>query len=257
MGPVRKLLRAVLRSSPVRRGVEFLVEDYLEANASSLALAIRSSVVNQTPGDYVEFGVHTGRSFIRAYRCYERAARELLAYGDLQPENRESLPLHMRFFAFDAFDLGFPEPSGVDGSELRPVLWNPGGMRTPQRDFVASCKKAGLNMDFVQVTPGYFADSLTRDAKVRLELERAAVIHFDCDLYQSTLEALHFSTSLIQLGTVLVFDDYFRFRGSEQHGEYRAFREWREANPRFGFREFNRHKAHSVAFICSRADAAA
>lgn len=86
-------------------------------------------------------------------------------------------------------------------------------------------------------------------------MESAAVLHFDCDLYTSTCEALTFATSLVKVGSILIFDDYFRFRGSERHGQYRTFHEWREANPGFGFRELARYRANSVAFICSRADA--
>ena len=66
--------------------------------------------------------------------------------------------------------------------------------------------------------------------------------------------ALAFATALTQVGSVYIFDDFFRFRGSERHGQFRAFEEWRERNPRFGFRELVRYKANSVAFICSRVD---
>jgi len=219
-----------------------------------VAVAVRAALVNQTPGDYLEFGVHTGRSFVTAARVYERDRARLLAWPDLRGVDPEALPAPMRFFAFDAFDRGFPEPSGPDASPWRPAQWRAGGMVTREADFRATCRRAGLDPERVHVLAGYFADTLTDAARRDHALECAAVAHFDCDLYASTAEALAFCEPLTRVGTVFVFDDYFRFRGSERHGQFRAFGEWRQAHPRFGFRELHRWRANSVAFVCSRAD---
>ncbi len=249
-----RLLRGALRSRALRAVTASLIEDHRERHDSCVAVAVEAAVVNQTPGDYLEFGVHTGRSFVRAFERYERMRRTLLGYRDFQSVPASRLPAPMRFFAFDAFDRGFPEPEGPDATELRPLHWEAGGMVTTEAEFVRSCHDARLDMDRVVVVPGYFEETATDALKSRHRLERAAVAHFDCDLYGSTRDALAFTTSLTQLGSVYIFDDYFRFRGSERHGQYRAFEEWRKRHPNLGFRELARYRANSVAFICSRVD---
>jgi O-methyltransferase len=60
-------------------------------------------------------------------------------------------------------------------------------------------------------------------------LERAAIVWLDADLYSSTVPVLNFITPLVQDGTVLVFDDWFSFRGSPFKGVQKAFYEWVEA----------------------------
>ena len=103
---------------------------------------------------------------------------------------------------------------------------------------------------------GYFEDTMSDALRSEHRIEQVAVAHFDCDLYSSTCTALAFCLPLTRLGSVFVFDDYFRFRGSEHHGQFRAFAEWQAQNPDYGFRELARYRANSVAFICSRAPGA-
>ncbi|MBI5173369.1 MAG: class I SAM-dependent methyltransferase [Candidatus Obscuribacter sp.] len=49
-------------------------------------------------------------------------------------------------------------------------------------------------------------------------------LHIDCDLYSSTKEALQLLTGRIVPGTVLLFDEFYKYPGWE-NGEYKAFME--------------------------------
>lgn len=42
------------------------------------------------------------------------------------------------------------------------------------------------------------------------------------------MPALEFVTDLLVDGTILIFDDWFLFRGRSDRGEQRAFAEWKE-----------------------------
>ena len=66
----------------------------------------------------------------------------------------------------------------------------------------------------------------------------AAVIYIDCDLYSSTVPILEFCKPFLQLGTIIVFDDWFCFHGLNNKGERLAFSEFRSANPDMIFEEF-------------------
>jgi hypothetical protein len=83
----------------------------------------------------------------------------------------------------------------------------------------------------IHIVPGWFEETLNAETAERLALRKAAFVNIDCDLYESTLPVLEFVTSLLQTGTILYFDDWFSQRGSMEHGEARAAREWLARHP--------------------------
>jgi O-methyltransferase len=64
------------------------------------------------------------------------------------------------------------------------------------------------------------------------------LIYVDCDLYSSTVPVLRFCKDFLQLGTVIVFDDWFCFYGDPDRGERRAWAEFCQANPDLRFVNF-------------------
>jgi O-methyltransferase len=73
------------------------------------------------------------------------------------------------------------------------------------------------------VRKGFYSDTLKNPPK-----ENAAVVHIDCDLYQSTVEVLNglYRGRCLQDGTVLLFDDWNCNKGNPNFGERRAFQEF-------------------------------
>jgi O-methyltransferase len=173
---------------------------------------------HDVPGDYLEFGVFRGQSFIMAYQLGH--------------------DLDMRFFAFDSFQ-GLPRDE---------ESWKRGQFRADTDYFLRSVRKAGADLDRVVLVPGYYEELSLSDVP---GLQRAAVIHIDCDLYSSTREALRLVEGIIGKGTMVIFDDWFLFDhrpNPAEHGEQRAFLEWKEAHRFEPFQEAVRwHKS----FICT------
>jgi len=69
------------------------------------------------------------------------------------------------------------------------------------------------------------------ETKRRLSLKRASLVLIDCDLYESTVPVLAFITDLLDQGTIIIFDDWYRYKGHLDKGEQRACREWLDKNP--------------------------
>jgi len=69
-----------------------------------------------------------------------------------------------------------------------------------------------------------------KDVKAKIPIKKAAAIWIDCDLYGSTVPVLEFVRDYIQNGTILVFDDFYCFRGNPEQGEQKAFAEWLKKN---------------------------
>ncbi|MEO8293426.1 MAG: TylF/MycF/NovP-related O-methyltransferase [Actinomycetota bacterium] len=186
-------------------------------------------------GDYFEFGLYRGASFSVAHRL----------------AGRYRLGPQMRFFGFDSFQ-GLPEPAGVDvAGEFRK-----GDYACSRAGVTATLNRRGADWSRIHLVEGWYDRSLTEELKRSLAPAKVGVALVDCDLYESTVPVLRFLTSLLQEGSILLFDDWDCFGGSEQKGERRAFREFLEENPRFAAERWIRFGRRGQAFVVhERSDA--
>lgn len=171
---------------------------------SLAAFWVRESKVE---GDYFEFGVASGRSAI----CAVRAAA---LYGWKAPA---------RFHLFDSF-RGLPDVQGLDtGSEQ----FKKGDFAYSREEVIAHLERRGVwDAARIALYEGWFADILDAGLQENFPPGSAAIVHIDCDLYESTRQVLDFVTPLLQPGALMLLDDWNCFRGSNTAGERRAVREW-------------------------------
>jgi len=104
-------------------------------------------------------------------------------------------------------------------------------MRCPQADFIQYLTRSGVDLNDVIVVPGFYDRSLTRELHERHKLIASAVIHVDCDLYESTVPVLYFIAPSVVDGTTICFDDWFYYKGHPDKGERGAFEAWLRRNP--------------------------
>lgn len=145
-------------------------------------------MVKDIPGDIVECGVGSGKSF--AY------------FASLVKEESKKRNL----WGFDSFE-GFPEPSDKDRS-LRNA--QKGQDKTSLEHFYNFMLGLGLGDDFldsqVSVVKGFFKNSLKE-----YKGERIALLHLDVDLYDSYLTALGELFPKVIKGGIVLFDEYLNF----------------------------------------------
>jgi hypothetical protein len=202
---------------------------------------------NQIEGDYLEFGTYQGESFAAAYRALEKSRREhanaQTAATKASPEYQAWARNPPRFIAFDSFE-GLPP-----GDAPRHVDYDPGAYGCSEPEFRANIAKAGVDLSRVITVPGFYDRSLTAEARARHGLKKAAIVMIDCDLYESTVPVLNFLTDLVGQGTILIFHDWFRFKGRPDHGEQRACREWLARNPHLELIDHWRQGPQAVSFL--------
>ena len=189
---------------------------------------------SELDGDYLEFGVYEGRRLASAFHFARRNGLKA-----------------MRFHAFDSFQ-GLPAPTGVDAEGFK--QFDQGEYAADVQRFRDNILKSGVDLEKVSVVPGWFSDTLTDDTKKKIGVQSAAVVWVDCDLYESTVPVLEFITDCVRDGTVIIFDDWFCFRGDPGRGEQRAFSEWLDRNPDISASEFHKFGWHGNSFILHRAD---
>jgi O-methyltransferase len=132
------------------------------------------------PITYLEFGVYTGESIMKWARL---------------STNRES-----RFFGFDSFE-GLPEE------------WN---HEKPKGYFSVSGKIPVTNDNRITFVPGWFEETVPAFFKTFTPKGRL-VVHFDADLYSSTLLPLIYLDPFFEKGTLLLFDEFY-----DRDNEYKA-----------------------------------
>jgi Macrocin-O-methyltransferase (TylF) len=143
------------------------------------------------PGAFLEMGACTGKTinFIAA----------------LNPEQR--------IWGFDSFD-GLPE------QWVRPDLAVPQGtFRVNVEGWLPPV------LHNVSLVKGLFHETLPQFKKHVLQSTPIAFLHVDCDIYSSTKEVFDQLTDNIVPGTVIVFDEFYNYPGSEEH-EFKAFQEF-------------------------------
>jgi len=198
---------------------------------------------NQIEGDYLEFGVWKGDSMVEAYRAIHGERSQVEKYGSSDPGFQHWLKNPPRFFAFDSFE-GLPQGAGE-----RMVDYQPGSYSASESLFRGNISSKGVDLNRVISVPGFYDKSLTADVKKKHNLKRAAMVMIDCDLYESTAPVMEFLTDIVGQGTILIFHDWYRFKGSPEQGEQRACREWLARNPHIELIEYWKEGPQSVAFL--------
>jgi len=188
-------------------------------------------------GDYIEFGVARGRTLIFAYEASGRFSNKV-GKGNL--------------FGFDSFQ-GFPEPKGVDAifERFKKGEEDHGGRRV----VLDSLKKHKINTDRINLVEGWYEDTLNDISASTYEINKARVVNVDCDMYESTKDALAFIVPLIQNGTVILFDDWLCYRADPKKGEQRAVHEWLQLNPNIELVPYRPYANVGQSFIVNLKDA--
>jgi hypothetical protein len=155
----------------------------------------------QSQRDLMEFSIHE----VKIDGCFTEFG---VFKGGTMRFMAKRLP-HKTFHGFDSFE-GLPE------------AW--GGFNLGKNAFSVNGKLPKTPNNVV-LHKGYFENSLpfwrTQYA------DKIAFMHIDCDLYSSTKTLFELLADRLQIGTVILFDEYFNYVNWENH-EFKAWKEFVE-----------------------------
>jgi hypothetical protein len=210
-----------------------------DQRASTFFAAIDFVNYEQVPGDIVEFGVFTGISLA------------LLAQG----HRFDDKGMARRVAGFDSFD-------GLPSSAEEHARWHEGACQTNHGWHPLAAPGARVTPDMTRelfTACGLSAPELhvglfdrTVPSVIPATYPAVAVVHVDCDLYESTRSVLTGIAPALQDGTVLLFDDWFHYRGNPHKGEARAFTEFLDAHPEWEAAHYRSYGTFCNAFILTR-----
>ena len=217
MGLISKLLLPIRDKSRPARPTSQLLQD-----------AFKFWINECIEGDYYEFGVFEGDTFISAItgfeRAYHRRQAASIRLGDSKSacDRREGIFGAATFHAFDSFE-GLPKLSASDvGTED----FSESQFFCPVDRFRKNLADAKIQSSRHKIHKGFFDD--LSDAEYTRGMKKAAVIWLDCDLYSSSVAAYDLITEIVQDGTILIIDDWYSFKGSKFKGPQLAFHEWKD-----------------------------
>ncbi len=196
-----------------------------ERRSIFMSIARFAHINRPISGYYMEFGSHEGNTMRIAWDCLHRL-------------------FDWTFIAFDSFE-GLPRMQDFDRSDI----FRPGNLATGEEDFIRIVTAHGVRRERLRTVKGFYSESLTPQLRDSLQPGKAAVVYVDCDLYESTVSVLDFIHPFLQLGTIVVFDDWNCYHARPDAGERRAWREFLERNPELVFEDFV-STAEAKSFIC-------
>ena len=202
VGSVAKRVYRMLRS-PGPKGY------YSEEVGRHLHFGVEYVYYGEVEGDVAEFGTMSGDT--------SAALAQAMAFSrDLGHTPKK---LHL----FDSFQ-GLPDiTSSIDaGSQhVQSGVWGPRACKMLGKAELLARLRSHLPLERLVVHDGWYRDTVP-------ELPPSArfgLVHVDCDLYQSTMDALEplFANGLVTEGAIFLFDDWNCNRASPAYGERRAW----------------------------------
>lgn len=184
-------------------------------------------------GDYVEFGVFEGASFISAFKCHSAT--------------NGPLGIRRRFVGFDSF-----EGLRFDEGESTHKRLEQGRFATDYRMVKQRVRKVlGHEVDW-HLFPGFVDETLSSDDVTSVHIDQIAIAMFDLDLGEPTKLALEFVGPRLQVGSILIFDEFFMFKGDADAGEAGALRSFKVAHPVVELRRYMDYGAGGRVFVVTK-----
>lgn len=167
------------------------------------------SAKNSVNGDILEFGCYQGDSSKRIIRSAEKVKKFNSSWN---PD----------FWIFDSFE-GLPNLTSPYDTHPSFTPFSKGEYAANFDNVRQNILTTDINPNKLHMIPGFFEDSLQNLSHSPTMI---SAVHIDVDLYSSCKTVLEFLTDKLQDGTLLIFDDYYCYRGNPNYGVPKAINEW-------------------------------
>jgi hypothetical protein len=215
-----KLKNAVFIPDLVLRLVSLVPAPVIHNVGKSLALkmAFWHLAVDQIEGAYVEFGVASGNSMRSAELAEKKSGSKSLGVRRIPRE----------LVGFDTF-ASFSTSSASDLHET----WQGDNFSVPISRVKKRFRSAGKRISFHAVDCSKLSGSSNEYGPLGsyVKSEKIAIVLLDMDLGDPTEKALDWIRPKLQTGTVIIFDEFFAYRGDSTLGESGAWSRFLARNP--------------------------
>ncbi len=177
---------------------------------------------NHLHGDYVEFGVYKGDTLIQSVYQYQqfKAWLENQKKDEEKWRNKVALnsPLNKKiyFHGLDTFE-GMPE----NNEEF--FVFNKGNF---EASFDEVNSRVNSLSEKVYLYKGLFSETANQ-FKDNISDRKISIANIDCDIYSSTIDSLNIINDYLQVGSIILLDDYNSFNADNNKGQRKAIKEFK------------------------------
>lgn len=228
MMKILRKIQSFVQQNIVLRMIPGYIKDDLNRNdrVGALRKAWGLVITNQMSGGYYEFGVYKGESFRESYRMFLLFVKWMKEQSESHEMWRRKINWDLKhpFYAFDTFE-GMPE------NDENNEIFSKGTFLSSLDEVKSAGEKIGMREgDQIKYFKGKFSDIAKERSDEISNLQPAAIVNIDSDLYASARDALEIINPKLQQGTVLLMDDYNCFSANKNKGERYALSEFLEKN---------------------------
>ena len=128
-------------------------------------------------------------------------------------------------------------------------IFNKGDYSCSKDQLIKNLKSHKCNINRFEFVDGFFAESL---ANIDFHsMSKASIVHIDVDLYSSCSDIMKYLSRFIQDGTIIIFDDYYCYKGNPRYGVQAAFNEWLVENQEWSSQSYFTYGWSGACFILS------
>ena len=196
-------------------------------------------------GAYYEFGIYKGSTFRESFLTYQQYVGWMDSQSDSSEMWRQKIKWDFdhHFYAFDTFE-GMPENN--ENNEIFAKGSFLGSIENVKLESERIGMKEGNSIKYFK---GLFSEVSKQYATDIGDLQNAAIVNIDSDLYMSACGALEIVKPKLQQGTIIMMDDWNCFRADNNQGERRALREFLEKNSHIKAEKYFSYSFTGQAFI--------
>ena len=179
---------------------------------------------NHIEGDYVEFGVYKGESAVSAIESYSEFYNWLqLQQHDNESWRRElskSSPLNKKpfFHLLDTFE-------GMPKNDEKNFIFHEKSFLSSHEKVLDRIRKVNFKNFFLYKSK--FKES-EKEILKNFKDRKISIANIDCDIYSSTVDSFKIIENFLQIGSVILLDDYNAFNADNLKGQRKALQEYKE-----------------------------
>jgi O-methyltransferase len=211
-----------------------------QVHSEAYRRALEFVTIGGVVGDVLEFGVLGGWSA----RIICEIMRDIFNLNDLHLfDSFEGLPEYSSAVDRDSYEIG---GRAIWGDRMKFPDEFLKRFGKPHYLHIHDRLSEIIRSDRIILHKGFYSQTLNTPLNTK-----AAVVHLDCDLYQSTVEVLWglHRMEALQDGTVMLFDDWNCNRGNPNYGERRAWNEFLAGQTRFTATPWFTYGYNGAAYI--------
>ena len=201
---------------------------------------------NNLHGFYIELGVYTGNSAIKSLKNFNQMKiwfnQQKTSDEHWRREVINSSPLNqiINFHFLDTFE-------GMPANNENNRSFSEGNFISNLKDVQKNIEKHSLKDSNCYFYKGLFSDC-KNNVKKNIGSEKLAIANIDCDLESSTVDALNILDPHLQIGSIILFDDYNCFNANNALGQRKAFKGYSKTS-NFVFEKFFNYGYGGQSFL--------